>query len=135
LLETGKAFSSNATPSDPKHIEEPFKVEEAETVKVKPPSPEKVMLLWKMRLVCLLCSWNVFSCSIWILFVEIILLKSVKLSMFTLFLSMCSMFLCFIRPICQWIMFLNNRYAMTLIVNLVVNQLSMLAHEKTKGFY
>jgi len=45
LLETGKAFSSNATPSDPKHIEEPFKVEEAETVKVKPPSPEKLLVL------------------------------------------------------------------------------------------
>lgn len=42
LLKTGNAFFSNATPSDPKHIEEPFKVE-AETVKVTPPSPDKVM--------------------------------------------------------------------------------------------
>jgi hypothetical protein len=43
LLKTGNAFFSSATPSDPKHVEEPFKVEEAETVKVKPPSPDKVI--------------------------------------------------------------------------------------------
>jgi hypothetical protein len=49
LLNTGNAFFSSAIPSDPKHIEEPFKVEEAETVKVKPPSPDKVMMLGKMR--------------------------------------------------------------------------------------
>ncbi|CAL5081026.1 unnamed protein product [Urochloa decumbens] len=45
LLKTGNAFFSNATPSDPKNIEEPFKVEEAETVKVTPPSPDKLLVL------------------------------------------------------------------------------------------
>ncbi|CAN6195629.1 unnamed protein product [Urochloa humidicola] len=45
LLKTGNAFFSNATPSDPKNVEEPFKVEEAETVKVTPPSPDKLLVL------------------------------------------------------------------------------------------
>ncbi|CAL5064795.1 unnamed protein product [Urochloa decumbens] len=45
LLKTGNVFFSNATPSDPKNIEEPFKVEEAETVKVTPPSPDKLLVL------------------------------------------------------------------------------------------
>jgi hypothetical protein len=44
LLKNGKAFSSDATPRDSGRVDEPFKVEEAETVKVPPPpSPDKVI--------------------------------------------------------------------------------------------
>jgi hypothetical protein len=44
LLKNGKAFSSDATPRDSARVDEPFKVEEAETVKVPPPpSPDKVI--------------------------------------------------------------------------------------------
>lgn len=54
MLKRGNAFSTDATPGDPKRVEEPFKVEEAETVKVTPPSPDKVMGSWKVAiLVCL----------------------------------------------------------------------------------
>lgn len=63
LLKSGNAFFSNATPSDQKHIEEPFnatpsdrkhieepfKVKEAEPVNATKSSPEKVMVPWKIR--------------------------------------------------------------------------------------
>jgi hypothetical protein len=42
LLKRGNAFSSDATLGDPK------RVEEAETVKVTPPSPDKVTGSWKI---------------------------------------------------------------------------------------
>ncbi|KAM0863309.1 hypothetical protein ACQ4PT_044686 [Festuca glaucescens] len=46
LLKNGKAFSSDATPRDSGRLDEPFKVEEAETVKVPPPpSPDKLLVL------------------------------------------------------------------------------------------
>ncbi|KAL6600353.1 hypothetical protein ACP70R_045153 [Stipagrostis hirtigluma subsp. patula] len=45
LLKSGSAFSTDATPGDPKRVEEPFKVEEAETVKATPPSPDKLLVL------------------------------------------------------------------------------------------
>jgi hypothetical protein len=47
LLKNGKAFSSDATtPRDSGRVDEPFKVEEAEPVKVPPPpSPDKVILV------------------------------------------------------------------------------------------
>ncbi|KAL6863820.1 hypothetical protein ACP4OV_016723 [Aristida adscensionis] len=45
LLKSGNAFSADATPGDSKRVEEPFKVEEAETVKVPPPSPDKLLVL------------------------------------------------------------------------------------------
>jgi uncharacterized protein YbjT (DUF2867 family) len=44
-LKLANAFSTDATPGDPKRVAEPFKVEEAETVKVTPPSPEKLLVL------------------------------------------------------------------------------------------
>lgn len=49
LLKSGNAFFSNATLSDPKNIEKPFKVEEAEPVNVTKPSPDKVMVHSKIR--------------------------------------------------------------------------------------
>ncbi|KAK1629722.1 hypothetical protein QYE76_004037 [Lolium multiflorum] len=46
LLKNGKAFSSDATPRDPGRVDEPFKVEEAEPVKMPPPpSPDKLLVL------------------------------------------------------------------------------------------
>ncbi|KAL6594374.1 hypothetical protein ACP70R_048567 [Stipagrostis hirtigluma subsp. patula] len=45
LPKSGSAFSTDATPGDPKRVEEPFKVEEAETVKATPPSPDKLLVL------------------------------------------------------------------------------------------
>ncbi|KAJ1283654.1 hypothetical protein BS78_03G144900 [Paspalum vaginatum] len=45
LQKSGNAFSNNAASMDAKHIKEPFKVEEAETVKVPPPSPDKLLVL------------------------------------------------------------------------------------------
>ncbi|VAI16741.1 unnamed protein product [Triticum turgidum subsp. durum] len=47
LLKNGKAFSSDATPRDSGRVDEPFKVEEAEPVKVPPPppSPHKLLVL------------------------------------------------------------------------------------------
>ncbi|TVU10914.1 hypothetical protein EJB05_44469, partial [Eragrostis curvula] len=45
LLKRGNAFSSDATPGDPKRVEEPFQVDEAETVKVTPPSADKLLVL------------------------------------------------------------------------------------------
>ncbi|XP_044945885.1 uncharacterized protein At1g32220, chloroplastic [Hordeum vulgare subsp. vulgare] len=47
LLKNGKAFSSDATPRDSRLVDEPFKVEEAEPVKVPPPppSPDKLLVL------------------------------------------------------------------------------------------
>ncbi|KAI4991319.1 hypothetical protein ZWY2020_039690 [Hordeum vulgare] len=46
LLKNGKAFSSDATPRDSWLVDEPFKVEEAEPVKVPPPpSPDKLLVL------------------------------------------------------------------------------------------
>ncbi|WVZ70597.1 hypothetical protein U9M48_019250 [Paspalum notatum var. saurae] len=45
LLRSGNAFSSNGRPSDAKHINEPLKVEEAESVKVPPLSPDKLLVL------------------------------------------------------------------------------------------
>jgi hypothetical protein len=49
LLKSGNAFFGNATPSDQRHIEKPFKVKEAEPVNVTKPSPHKVMVPWKIR--------------------------------------------------------------------------------------
>ncbi|XP_051186407.1 uncharacterized protein At1g32220, chloroplastic [Lolium perenne] len=46
LLKNGKAFSSDATPRDSARVDEPFKVEEAEPVKMPPPpSPDKLLVL------------------------------------------------------------------------------------------
>lgn len=45
-LTFGKAFSSDATPRESSgRVDEPFKVEEAEPVKVPPPSPDKLLVL------------------------------------------------------------------------------------------
>lgn len=45
LLKSGNAFFGNATPSDQRHIEKPFKVKEAEPVNVTKPSPHKLLVL------------------------------------------------------------------------------------------
>ncbi|XP_006664957.1 uncharacterized protein At1g32220, chloroplastic [Oryza brachyantha] len=45
LKNNSKAFLSEDARNDSKQVEEPFKVEEAETVKVAPPSPDKLLVL------------------------------------------------------------------------------------------
>lgn len=45
LMKNGNAFFSNATPSDQKHIEEPFKVKEAEPASATKPSSDKLLVL------------------------------------------------------------------------------------------
>ncbi|KAJ4755158.1 NAD(P)-binding Rossmann-fold superfamily protein [Rhynchospora pubera] len=45
LLGNGRLYSTDTSSGDPKRVEEPFKVEEAETVKMDPPSPDQLLVL------------------------------------------------------------------------------------------
>ncbi|KAJ3698242.1 hypothetical protein LUZ61_001947 [Rhynchospora tenuis] len=45
LVGNGRLFTTDASSGDPKRVEEPFKVEEAETVKMDPPSPDQLLVL------------------------------------------------------------------------------------------
>lgn len=44
VLGNGRLFSTDTSSGDPKWVEEPFKVEEAETVKMDPPATDQVLL-------------------------------------------------------------------------------------------